>query len=87
MVISALACFVQVTIYGQSSGGTSVWALMMSPLASGLFQRAWSISGSSVLNKTLADAKKENGEMFTGPNSTIAERCPNVTEECLKSME
>lgn len=75
------------TIYGQSSGGTAVWALMMSPLAVDLFHRAWALSPSSILNKTLADAKAENAEMFLGPNSTIAEKCPNVTEECLKSLE
>ncbi|ELT95095.1 hypothetical protein CAPTEDRAFT_27602, partial [Capitella teleta] len=36
----------KVTIWGQSSGGTSVWALMMTPQAKGLFHRAWSLSGS-----------------------------------------
>ncbi|KAM4018720.1 para-nitrobenzyl esterase-like isoform 2-T2 [Anomaloglossus baeobatrachus] len=50
----------QVTIYGQSSGGTSVWTLMVSPLAKGLFHRAIDISGSSVFKATMAEAEKDN---------------------------
>ncbi|CAG7833547.1 unnamed protein product [Allacma fusca] len=38
----------QVTIMGQSSGGTSVQHLMLSPLAKGLFHRAISMSGNSL---------------------------------------
>ncbi|XP_063294534.1 para-nitrobenzyl esterase-like [Pelobates fuscus] len=50
----------KVTIYGQSSGGTSVWAMMVSPLAKGLFHRAIDISGSSVFQASLTDAEKNN---------------------------
>ncbi|XP_030622438.1 uncharacterized protein si:ch211-71n6.4 [Chanos chanos] len=50
----------KVTIFGQSSGGTSVWALMMSPLAKGLFHRAIDMSGSYVLNASLRSAEKDN---------------------------
>ncbi|XP_053305104.1 para-nitrobenzyl esterase-like [Spea bombifrons] len=50
----------KVTIYGQSSGGTSVWTMMVSPLAKGLFHRAIDISGSSVFTATMADAEKDN---------------------------
>ena len=35
----------QVTIFGQSAGASSVWLLMQSPLARGLFQRAIIMSG------------------------------------------
>ncbi|KAG2462706.1 para-nitrobenzyl esterase [Polypterus senegalus] len=49
-----------VTIFGQSSGGTSVWTLMMSPLAKGLFHKAIDISGSYIYNKSLEEAEKEN---------------------------
>ena len=48
------------TLYGQSSGGTSVYALLASPLAKGLFHRAWAASPSPILNKTAADAFKDN---------------------------
>ncbi|XP_073515006.1 para-nitrobenzyl esterase-like isoform X4 [Phyllobates terribilis] len=50
----------KVTIYGQSSGGTSVWTLMVSPLARGLFHRAIDISGSSVFKATMEEAEKDN---------------------------
>ncbi|XP_056384389.1 para-nitrobenzyl esterase-like isoform X2 [Hyla sarda] len=50
----------KVTIYGQSSGGTSVWTLMVSPLAKGLFHRAMDISGSSVFKATLEEAEETN---------------------------
>ncbi|XP_018417662.1 PREDICTED: uncharacterized protein LOC108791619 isoform X2 [Nanorana parkeri] len=50
----------KVTIYGQSSGGTSVWTMMVSPLAKGLFHRAIDMSGSSVFKATMAEAEKDN---------------------------
>ncbi|XP_068995744.1 para-nitrobenzyl esterase isoform X1 [Embiotoca jacksoni] len=50
----------RVTIFGQSSGGTSVWTLMMSPLAEGLFHAAVDMSGSYVLNATLERAESDN---------------------------
>ncbi|XP_066556696.1 para-nitrobenzyl esterase [Amia ocellicauda] len=50
----------KVTIFGQSSGGTSVWTLMMSPLAKGLFHRAIDMSGSYIYNKSLEEAERDN---------------------------
>ncbi|XP_051919900.1 para-nitrobenzyl esterase isoform X1 [Hippocampus zosterae] len=50
----------KVTIFGQSSGGTSVWTLMMSPLAKGLFHAAVDMSGSYVYNATLEQAESDN---------------------------
>ncbi|XP_029904358.1 uncharacterized protein LOC115357119 [Myripristis murdjan] len=50
----------KVTIFGQSSGGTSVWTLMMSPLAKGLFHAAVDMSGSYVYNATLQKAETDN---------------------------
>ncbi|XP_012686135.1 para-nitrobenzyl esterase [Clupea harengus] len=55
----------KVTIFGQSSGGTSVWALMVSPSAKGLFHRAIDMSGSYVLNAPLESAEKDNLEFLT----------------------
>ena len=51
---------VQVTVFGQSSGGTLVHSLLGSPLASGLFHRAWMSSCSAILNKTAAQAARDN---------------------------
>ena len=39
----------QVTIFGQSAGAGSVWLLMQSPLARGLFERAIIMSGPAVI--------------------------------------
>lgn len=39
----------QVTIFGQSAGAASVWLLMQSPLARGLFERAIVMSGPAVI--------------------------------------
>ncbi|KAF3686176.1 Liver carboxylesterase [Channa argus] len=50
----------KVTIFGQSSGGTSVWTLMVSPLAKGLFHAAVDMSGSYVYNATLKQAESDN---------------------------
>ncbi|XP_054626151.1 para-nitrobenzyl esterase isoform X2 [Dunckerocampus dactyliophorus] len=50
----------KVTIFGHSSGGTSVWTLMMSPLAKGLFQAAVDMSGSYIYNATLQQAESDN---------------------------
>jgi para-nitrobenzyl esterase len=50
----------RVTIFGESAGSWSVNALMASPLAKGLFQRAIGESGGSFAPmKTLAEAEKE----------------------------
>ena len=60
----------QVTIFGQSAGASSVWLLMQSPLARGLFERAIMMSGPAVIpfpgitaQGSLTAAEKE-GEMF-----------------------
>lgn len=50
----------KVTIFGQSSGGTAVWALMMSPLARGLFRAAVDMSGSYVFDASLEKAEADN---------------------------
>lgn len=50
----------KVTIFGQSAGGTSVWTLMISPLAKGLFRAAVDMSGSYVFNASLEKAESDN---------------------------
>ena len=60
----------QVTIYGQSAGAGSVWLLMQSPLARGLFERAIIMSGPAVIpakmitgERSLAAAEKQGQEV------------------------
>lgn len=50
----------QVTVFGQSSGGTDIYALLASEMAKGLFHKAWMSSPSPVLTKTTAEASKDN---------------------------
>lgn len=47
----------QVTVFGESSGAESVLLLMVSPLASGLFQRAIAESGLSNVTKSISQAE------------------------------
>ncbi|KAL7878345.1 hypothetical protein AOLI_G00093190 [Acnodon oligacanthus] len=72
----------KVTIFGQSSGGTSVWTLMMSKLAQGLFHRAIDMSGSYVYNATLASAERDNLVFLkqTGCQDAACLRKLSVTE-------
>lgn len=72
----------KVTIFGQSSGGTSVWTLMMSPLAKGLFHRAIDMSGSYVYNASLESAERDNLEFLksTGCKDDVCLRGLNITQ-------
>ncbi|XP_060069433.1 para-nitrobenzyl esterase-like [Ylistrum balloti] len=49
-----------VTLFGQSSGGTSIVALLASEQARGLFHKAWMLSASAVFNKTSQEASIDN---------------------------
>ena len=66
------------TVYGQSSGGTSIIALLASPLASGLFHGAWLSSASPILNKTAHDAFDDNLKFVNNTG------CKNIS--CLYSL-
>ncbi|CAH1782984.1 unnamed protein product [Owenia fusiformis] len=68
-----------VTIYGQSSGATSVYALMLSPLADGLFHRAWSSSGTLLINKDLTTVSKDNLKILEATGCT--------TLKCLQQLD
>ncbi|XP_057300836.1 carboxylesterase 1F-like [Hydractinia symbiolongicarpus] len=49
-----------VTLCGESSGGTAIFALLASPLADGLFHKAIPMSGSPKFEKSYIDAENEN---------------------------
>jgi hypothetical protein len=78
LIKCTLNIVLQVTIFGQSSGGTSIFALLASPLCKDLFHRAWMLSGSPILNKTTNDAFKDNELFMRNTN------CTNV--DCLYSL-
>jgi para-nitrobenzyl esterase len=70
----------RVTIFGESAGGNSVFAHLVSPTAKGLFQRAISQSGTSEQRlPTLANAEA------TGQTFASAVGCPDQTAECLRA--
>jgi para-nitrobenzyl esterase len=70
-----------VTIAGQSAGGLSVLAQMVSPGARGLFQRAIVQSGTFALNQQPLATAEAAGEKFA-----TAVGCPDQTAACLRSV-
>jgi para-nitrobenzyl esterase len=70
-----------VTIFGESAGGLSVFSHLASPTASGLFRRAIVESGAYELTlPTLADTESQGLAFATGIG------CSNQTAECLRSI-
>ena len=69
-----------VTIAGQSAGGLSVLAQMVSPGARGLFQRAIVQSGTFALNQRPLAVAEAAGETFA-----TAVGCPDQSAACLRS--
>lgn len=71
----------RVTVFGESAGGNSVFAHLVSPTAEGLFQRAISQSGTSEQHlPTLAEAEA------TGQGFASAVGCPGQTAACLRAV-
>ena len=70
-----------VTIAGQSAGGLSVLAQLVSPGARGLFQRAIVQSGTFALNQQPLATAEAAGETFA-----TAVGCPDQTAACLRSV-
>jgi para-nitrobenzyl esterase len=69
-----------VTIAGQSAGGLSVLAQMVSPGARGLFQRAIVQSGAFALNQRPLATAEAAGEAFA-----TAVGCPDQSAACLRN--
>ena len=69
-----------VTIAGQSAGGLSVLAQLVSPGARGLFQRAIVQSGAFALNQQPLATAEAAGEKFA-----TAVGCADQTAQCLRS--
>jgi para-nitrobenzyl esterase len=70
-----------VTIAGESAGGLSVLAQMVSPGARGLFQRAIVQSGTFALNQRPLATAEAAGQTFA-----TAVGCPDQTAACLRSV-
>lgn len=77
----------RVTVYGQSSGGTAVLSLLASPMAVGLFQRAYAMSASPRVDVTPGEAAVQWRQMFL-PD---VKQCKEFTRHadlarCLRSL-
>jgi para-nitrobenzyl esterase len=70
-----------VTIAGESAGGLSVLAQMVSPSARGLFQKAIIQSGAFALNQQPLAAAETAGEAFAAKAG-----CPDQTAACLRNL-
>src|ERR1700722_12765057 len=69
------------TIAGESAGGLSVLAQMVSPGARGLFQKAIIQSGAFALNQQPLAAAERAGEAFAAKAG-----CPDQTAACLRNL-
>ena len=67
-----------VTLCGHNAGGSSVLALLMSPLATGLFHKAISMSGLPEITRSYKDVAQQNREFINGTE------CRNATSVTLK---
>ncbi len=73
-----------ITIFGESAGGMSVGALLVSPLAKGLFQKAAIHSGPALL-LTKTAASEQNASI----NAAAQLGCPDITNaaSCLRAID
>jgi len=77
----------RVTFFGQSSGGTSVYALLAAPAARGLFTRAVSLSGSANLTMGLAEAEAQNEPLVAAMGcGGSAGSAPADVVACLRNL-
>ena len=74
----------QMTVVGHGSGATSIYGLLASRKANGLFSKAVAMSGSPVFSKTAKEASKDN-EVFLN-NSKCDKKTDNETLECLYNL-
>ncbi|XP_073421401.1 fatty acyl-CoA hydrolase precursor, medium chain-like isoform X2 [Dendrobates tinctorius] len=80
-----------VTIFGESAGGVSVSALVVSPLAKGLFHRAIAESGVALMPGLVAQTKEESvfhsNKMFAFPASVDGAFFPKAAHQIMADKE
>jgi para-nitrobenzyl esterase len=76
----------QVTIFGQSAGAASVWLLMQSPLARGLFERAMIMSGPAGITAGKAITGNRPLDIAEKEGRNFAERLGAQSLEQLQSL-
>ena len=77
-----------ITIFGESSGGTSVLSHIVSPASAGLFQHAISMTGGSVMIKypNFASSPPIKNAEELGANFATAAGCTDQTAKCLRAL-
>jgi carboxylesterase type B len=75
-----------VTICGQSSGGTSVFALLAAPASRGLYQRAISLSGSPNITLSMDAAERQNEGIITQSGCSKPGFTPAQIVSCMRDM-
>ena len=73
----------RVTVYGQSSGGTNLMALWISPLARGLFDAGLSLSASPVMKGNMSFALQQNAPLIA--SSGCSKSTSKETRDCIYS--
>eukprot|EP01116_Phalansterium_solitarium_P017732 TRINITY_DN4443_c0_g1_i2.p1 TRINITY_DN4443_c0_g1~~TRINITY_DN4443_c0_g1_i2.p1 ORF type:complete len:552 (+),score=189.51 TRINITY_DN4443_c0_g1_i2:137-1792(+) len=73
----------RITVAGQSSGGTSIFALMSSPASRGLFHAAISLSGSPNITIDMASAELQNAGIFAAAG--CAQETPAERLACMRA--
>ena len=75
----------KVTVAGQSSGGTSIFALMSSPASAGLFSGAISMSGSPNISIGLLEAYAQNAGVANASGCALPGGSPAQRIACLRA--
>lgn len=76
----------RVTLAGQSSGGTSIFALLASPASRGLFAGALSMSGSANLSMSLGAAYRQNDGFAAATGCATPGSTPAQRIECMRTV-
>lgn len=75
-----------VTICGQSSGGTSVFALLSAPSSAGLFHKAISLSGSPNMSLPMHAAELQNADIIASTGCQDSSRSSSDVLACMRKM-
>lgn len=76
----------RVTLAGQSSGGTSIFALLASPASAGLFSGVISMSGSPNITMSLAQAEQQNANIVTQTGCAQAGYTSTQVVSCMRAL-
>lgn len=76
-----------VTIFGESAGGSAVISLMAAPAAQGLFHRAWAMSPSIRQLRDLESAQRWEGEFLAAAGVTSVDEARSLSLESVLAAQ